>query len=88
MLPDLDPESFIELKNFSPFNAVPEMSSMDVPEDRGTLFRKLGGSAAEVGSGERIGRMEFVPAAPVDATILTIKWEEMKFEVPLGRSQG
>jgi hypothetical protein len=85
MLPDLDPKSTDELTNLSPFNAGPEMSSMEVSDDRGTLFRKKGGGA--VGGGrERVGRMVFVPAPPEDATILIINWEDMNFEIPLGPS--
>ena len=87
MLPDLDPESTDELTNLSPFNAGPEMSSMEASDDRGTLFRKKGGSAGG-GGGERVGRMVFVPAPPEDATILIINWEDMNFEIPLGASHA
>jgi hypothetical protein len=87
MLPVIDPESTDELKNLSPFNAGPEMSSMEVSDDRGTLFRKRGGGAVG-GGGERAGRMVFIPAPPEDATILTINWEEMNFGIPLGLSHG
>jgi hypothetical protein len=85
MLPDLETKSTDELTNPSPFYAGPEMSSMEVSDDRGTLFRKKRGGAVG-GGGESVGRMVFVPAPPEDATILIINWEDMNFEILLGPS--
>lgn len=87
MLPVLDPEGTDELKNLAPFNAGPEMSVMEVSDDLGTIYRTKGGSSGG-GGGERVGRSVFTPAPPDDATILTISWEDMIFEIPLGPTHG
>lgn len=76
MLPILETERTDELKNLSPFSVGPEMSSMEVSDDRGTAYQLTSGSAAG-GGGQRNGRNEFIPAPPDDATILRIKWELM-----------
>lgn len=86
MSPFLDPESN-ELKNLSPFDAGPEMSALELSDDLGTIYLKNGGGAVG-GGGERVGRIVFTPAPPDGATILTIGWEDMIFEIPLGSTHG
>ncbi len=79
----LDLESTDELKNLTPFNAGPEITTFELSDDLGTIYRKRGGGASG-GGGEMVGRMVFTPAPPDGATILTIGWEDLIFEVPLG----
>jgi hypothetical protein len=86
MFPFLDPESN-ELKSVSPFDAGPDMSAMGLSDDLGNNYRKIGGGAVG-GGGERAGRIVFTPAPPEGAKILTISWEDMNFEIPLGSTQS
>jgi hypothetical protein len=90
MLPVLDPEGTDELKNLAPINAGPEMSALEVSDDLGTIYCKNGGSSGGGGGGggERVGRSVFTPAPPDGARILTISWEDMIFEIPLGSTHS
>lgn len=87
MLPSVDLESSDELKHLAPFMNGPEMSSMEVTDDRGTLYQMRGGTSGG-GGGETVGRYIYNPAPPEEATVLTINWEGMNFEIPLGLSHG
>ena len=59
-----------------------ESQSIRLTDDRGTSYQRMGGSSA--GRVERVGRSEFRPAAPDDATTLRVEWEGLVFEVALG----
>ena len=51
-------------------------------DDIGTTYRSWGGGSSG-GSQEKIGRMDFVPAVPVTASVLTVHWGNLEFTVPL-----
>ena len=85
MLPNIGPRSSDEFTNRAPFIAGPDMLSMKVTDDQGTIYQRKGGNSGG-GGGERVGRNVFVPAPPKDAATLKIMWEEMNFEIPLGSS--
>ncbi len=87
MLRDCGPENSDELKNLAPFMPGPEASSIEVSDDRGTRYQ-MGGGTSGGGGGEMVGRYKYNPAPPEEATFLTIIWEKLNFEIPLGPSHG
>ena len=82
MVPILGPESTEEARRLAALGTGPDMHSIDVSDDRGTTYQLVHGSSA--GRIERVGRCEFTPAPPDDATIMKFRWEEMVFEINLG----
>lgn len=84
MVPILRPESTEEANNLAALATGPDMRSLEISDDRGTTYQFTGGSGG--GRLERVGRHEFIPAPPDDATILKVRWEEMVFEITLGSS--
>jgi hypothetical protein len=82
MVPILGPESTEEAKNLAALGTGPEVQSIELSDDRGTSYQMMGGTSG--GRIERVGRYEFRPAPPDDATILKVHWEELVFEINLG----
>jgi hypothetical protein len=82
MVPILGPECTDEAKRLAALGTGPDMRSIEISDDRGTTYQVTHGSSA--GRIEKVGRYEFIPAPPDDATILKVHWEEMVFEINLG----
>ena len=57
--------------------------ALALSDDVGTDYRSAGGGSSG-GGDELTGRARFVPGIPPTATVLTVRWEELEFEVPLG----
>jgi hypothetical protein len=55
---------------------------IEVSDDLGTQYHSSGGGSGG-GGNERTGRMVFHPVPPPDATILTVRWEDVVHEVLL-----
>jgi hypothetical protein len=56
--------------------------SVSVTDDLGTAFRPTGGGSGG-GGNERRGHSDFAPGLRAEATRLTVRWDEVEFEVPL-----
>ena len=61
--------------------------SLALIDDVGTEFRSTGGGSGR-GGNERRGQSDFAPAVPMDAQRLTVRWDEINFEVPLPPSRA
>lgn len=79
MVPLQMPANTEDAANGASYGTGPNIGSMEVSDDRGTEYQMTNGSGA--GRIERVGRYEFRPAPPDEATILKIRWEELLFEV-------
>jgi len=55
---------------------------IDLSDDVGTNYRSCSGGSHGSGQ-EKIGRMDFVPAVPETASVLTVHWGNLEFAVPL-----
>jgi hypothetical protein len=55
-------------------------------DDLGTAFHQTGGSSGG-GGNERRGHSDFTPGLPAKTQALTVRWEEIKFAVPLPRNR-
>lgn len=51
-------------------------------DDIGTTYRSCGGGS-HGGSQEKVGRMDFVPAVPKAASVLTVHWGNLEFAILL-----
>lgn len=56
--------------------------SLGLNDDVGTEFRSTGGGSSG-GGNERRGHSDFVPGVPAEAKRLSVRWDEMEFDVPL-----
>ena len=56
--------------------------SLALFDDLGSVFRQTG-SGSGGGGNERRGHSDFAPAVPAQAKLLTVRWDEMEFAVPL-----
>ena len=61
----------------------PPGRDLALADDVGTDYRSAGGGSSG-GGDELTGRARFVPGVPPTATVLTVRWEELEFEVPIG----
>lgn len=86
MVPILGPESTGETRTLAGLGTGPDMHSIEISDDRETTYQLFHGSSA--GRIERVGRFEFNPAPPDDATTLKVQWEEMVFQINLGSPIG
>ena len=55
---------------------------VDLSDDIGTTYRSCSGGS-HGGGQEKIGRMDFVPAVPEAASVLTVHWGNVEFAVRL-----
>ena len=60
----------------------PPGSAFALSDDVGTEYRSVGGGSGG-GGNEQTGRARFMPGIPPTASVLTVRWAELEFEVPL-----
>jgi hypothetical protein len=58
-------------------------AQLTLSDDVGTGYRSTGGGWSG-GGNERVGRAQFTPWIPEDASMLTVRWDVLEFPVPLG----
>jgi hypothetical protein len=79
MVPPRVQESPDDAVGVASFDAGPEIRSFELSDDAGTRYQMTFGSSG--GRVERVGRYEFRPAPPNDATILNVRFEDLIFEI-------
>ena len=72
------------LSHFAQVTAAPTPRSTKLTDDVGTRYIMMGGTAG--GRIERVGRLEFRPAPPDNATLLFVRWEDAAFNIALPRT--
>jgi hypothetical protein len=62
----------------------PARNKLTLSDDLGTEYHSMGGGSGG-GGNEQTGRAEFAPGIPRAASMLTIRWDELAFEVSIGQ---
>jgi hypothetical protein len=75
-------EERIDLRDQLARRLVSPGAEATLSDDIGTTYSSCGGGC-HGGSQEKIGRTDFVPAVPEEATALIVHWGDLKFPVPL-----
>jgi hypothetical protein len=73
-----------DLSDYVRFETGPNRTSMKLTDDIGTRYILVGGHSG--GRIERVGRFEFRPPPPDNATILFVRWEDVEFNIALPRT--
>jgi hypothetical protein len=72
------------LSHFAQVTPTPTPRSTKLTDDVGTRYTVMGGHSG--GRIERVGRLEFRPAPPDNATRLFVSWEDTEFDIALPRT--
>jgi hypothetical protein len=84
VVPLPSPTKLESFSHFTQFETGPNSKTTEIADDVGTQYTVVGGHSG--GRIERVGRFEFQPAPPDNATLLFVRWEDAAFDLVLPRA--